>query len=394
MKFKKLTAMAMTAVMLASGTAFADGGADEKISVIVDGKTLQFDQPPVMESDRVLVPFRAIFEALGCSVDYYSYGETETVNAKMGSKNLSLTIGSTEIYASGEAKTIDVAPKIVNDRTLVPVRVASESFGAEVVWDEAENTVKITSKQGFYKITRSKVDYAAAADDGTTLFTATCYYPVIENAQNDEFITALNTDTLNAVNEFTGGLNNEFKETANEEYESLKANPDENGREFLPYTFEFDYDIDLNTENYLSMTAVLYYDLHGAHPTTAMTSVTYDMKEKKELALSDIWNMDETAVTNEVIAIFNEDIDKNPDMYFKDAKEKVEKIAKDVEFYLDEEGVNLYFQLYDLAPYAAGYPQITVPFEGNEQMYKIKLAPTLTVENQESANSNTLKIGE
>ena len=369
----------MTAVMLASGTAFADGGADEKISVIVDGKTLQFDQPPVMESDRVLVPFRAIFEALGCSVDYYSYGETETVNAKMGSKNLSLTIGSTEIYASGEAKTIDVAPKIVNDRTLVPVRVASESFGAEVVWDEAENTVKITSKQGFYKITRSKADYAVAADDGTTLFTATCYYPVIENAQNDEFITALNTDTLNAVNEFTGGLNNEFKETANEEYESLKANPDENGREFLPYTFEFDYDIDLNTENYLSMTAVLYYDLHGAHPTTAMTSVTYDMKEKKELALSDIWNMDETAVTNEVIAIFNEDIDKNPDMYFKDAKEKVEKIAKDVEFYLDEEGVNLYFQLYDLAPYAAGYPQITVPFEGNEQMYKIKLAPTLTV---------------
>lgn len=379
MKFKKLTAMAMTAVMLASGTAFADGGADEKISVIVDGKTLQFDQPPVMESDRVLVPFRAIFEALGCIVDYYSYGETETVNAKMGSKSLGLTIGSTEIYASGEMKTIDVAPKIVNDRTLVPVRVASESFGAEVVWDEAENTVKITSKQGFYKITRSKADYAVAADDGTTLFTATCYYPVIENAQNDEFITALNTDTLNAVNEFTGGLNNEFKETANEEYESLKANPDENGREFLPYTFEFDYDIDLNTENYLSMTAVLYYDLHGAHPTTAMTSVTYDMKEKKELALSDIWNMDETAVTNEVIAIFNEDIDKNPDMYFKDAKETVEKIAKDVEFYLDEEGVNLYFQLYDLAPYAAGYPQITVPFEGNEQMYKIKLAPTLTV---------------
>ena len=386
MKFKKLTAAAMAAMMLASGTAFADGGADGKISVIVDGKTLEFDQPPIMEGDRVLVPFRAIFEALGCSVDYHSYGETETVNAKMGSKSLGLTIGSTEIYASGEAKTIDVAPKIVNDRTLVPVRVASESFGAEVVWDEAENTVNITSKQGFYKITRSKMDYTSSADDGTTLFTATCYYPVIENAENDEFITA--------VNAFTDGLKTEFYDTANEEYLSLKANPDENGREFLPYTFEFDYDIDLNTENYLSMTAILYYDLHGAHPTTSMTSVNYDMKGKKELALSDIWNMDETAATNEVIAIFNEDIDKNPDMYFADAKETVEKIAKDVEFYLDEEGVNLYFQLYDIAPYAAGYPQITVPFEGNEQMYKIKLTPTLTVKKQEGTNSHTLKIVE
>ena len=262
------------------------------------------------------------------------------------------------------------------------------------MWDEAENTVNITSKQGFYKITRSKMDYTSSADDGTTLFTATCYYPVIENAENDEFITAVNTDTLNAVNAFTDGLKTEFYDTANEEYLSLKANPDENGREFLPYTFEFDYDIDLNTENYLSMTAILYYDLHGAHPTTSMTSVNYDMKGKKELALSDIWNMDETAATNEVIAVFNEDIDKNPDMYFADAKETVEKIAKDVEFYLDEEGVNLYFQLYDIAPYAAGYPQITVPFEGNEQMYKIKLTPTLTVKKQEGTNSHTLKIVE
>lgn len=48
MKFKKLTAAAMAAMMLASGTAFADGGADGKISVIVDGKTLEFDQPPIM----------------------------------------------------------------------------------------------------------------------------------------------------------------------------------------------------------------------------------------------------------------------------------------------------------------------------------------------------------
>lgn len=383
MKFKKLTAAAMAAMMLASGLAFAEGDStDEKISVIVDGEALQFDQPPIMESDRVLVPFRAIFEALGCIVNYYSYGGTETVNAKMGSKSLGLTIGSTEIYASGEAKTIDVAPKIVNDRTLVPIRVASESFGANVMWDDKSKTVNITSNQGFYKIKRMKTNSAAYAEDGSMLFSIDCYYPVIENTQNDEFITAVNNDALEAVNAFTYRLNTEFYDTAKDEYESLKANSDENGREFSPYAFEFDYDIDLNIENYLSVTAILYYNFNGAHPTTSMTSVTYDMKEKKELALTDIWDMDETAATNEVIFAFNEDIDKNPDMYFADAKETVEKIAKNVKFYLNEEGVNLYFQLYDIAPYAAGYPHIVVPFEGNEQMYKIKLASALTVEKQ------------
>ena len=131
------------------------------------------------------------------------------------------------------------------------------------------------------------MDYTSSADDGTTLFTATCYYPVIENAENDEFITAVNTDTLNAVNAFTDGLKTEFYDTANEEYLSLKANPDENGREFLPYTFEFDYDIDLNTENYLSMTAILYYDLHGAHPTLSLIHSSEDIL--KFCRISTIW---------------------------------------------------------------------------------------------------------
>ena len=395
MKVKRLTAAAVAAMMLASGAAFAEDekvsgttgsvltetktveniaaeNSDGAITVTVDGKVLTFDQEPIMENDRVLVPFRAIFEALGCSVDYYENGGVETVYAKMGSKSISLTIGSTEIYASGEQKTIDVAPKIVNDRTLVPIRVASESFGANVEWNGELNIVEITSEQGFYKINRMKNTYDERAEDGTVIYIIDCYYPEFENSDNNEFITSINEDVLNARNSYINTINEEYRKMANEEYEYLKENPDE--REFMPYEFEFDYDIDYNTEDFLTITAVLYFDLHGAHPTTSMTSVTYDMKAKKELALTDIWDMDETAATNEVIFAFNEDIDKNPDMYFEDAKDTLEKIAKDVEFYMDGEGVHLYFQLYDIAPYAAGYPEVLVPFEGNEQMYKIKIA--------------------
>lgn len=390
MKFKKMTAAAMAAMMLASGAAFAaDGEADEKISVIVDGKALEFDQPPIMEQNRVLVPFRAIFEALGCKVEYYSYDGGEAVNAKLGSKSIYLTIGSTEIYASGEEKTIDVAPKIVNDRTLVPIRVASESFGANVSWDDATNTVNITSKQGFYKINREKISYTEKAEDGTAVMNVSCSYPVIaydENAENAKFLAAVNADMLDAVNAYKEELKKEYYESAVEYY----ANAGSEYYGFMPYEFEFDYDVDLNTENYLSVTAVLYYNLHGAHPTTAMTSVTYDMKAEKELTLTDIWNMDEKAVTNEVISIFSDDIDKNPDKYFEDAKKTLAEIAKDVNFYMDEEGVNLYFQLYDLAPYAAGYPQLTVPFEGNEQMYKIDLTGLLKPAD-ESADGNAEK---
>ncbi|WP_035107550.1 stalk domain-containing protein, partial [Desulfovirgula thermocuniculi] len=40
------------------------------VSVQVDGKELVCDTPPVVEQGRVLVPLRAIFEALGASVEW------------------------------------------------------------------------------------------------------------------------------------------------------------------------------------------------------------------------------------------------------------------------------------------------------------------------------------
>ena len=39
---------------------------------------------------------------------------------------------------------MDVAPVVINDRTLVPVRFISEALGAEVEWLDDIQVVKIT----------------------------------------------------------------------------------------------------------------------------------------------------------------------------------------------------------------------------------------------------------
>lgn len=54
-----------------------------------------------------------------------------------------LTIGEKTAKAFGETKTNDVAPKIVNDRTMLPARFVSESLGAKVDWDEEKQLVTI-----------------------------------------------------------------------------------------------------------------------------------------------------------------------------------------------------------------------------------------------------------
>lgn len=112
------------------------------ITVLVNGASVSFDQPPVVENGRTLVPLRAIFEALGANVGWDQ--DTQTVSASKSGIQISLKLGSTKMYVNGSAKTLDVPAKVINSRTLVPVRAVSEAFGCDVQWDGNTQTVIIT----------------------------------------------------------------------------------------------------------------------------------------------------------------------------------------------------------------------------------------------------------
>ncbi len=121
-----------------------ESDASDNITVILNSQTLAFDQPPIMENDRVLVPFRAIFEAFGAEVGWN--GETQTVTAKKGDLEMSLQIDNNQITVNGKTVTLDVPPRLVSSRTLVPVRAVSEGLGAKVGWDDAKQQVIITTE--------------------------------------------------------------------------------------------------------------------------------------------------------------------------------------------------------------------------------------------------------
>ena len=111
----------------------------DEISVLVNGKSVKFDQKPIIENDRTLVPLRAIFEAIGAKVEWIA--ETKTVKAQKDITNVSLTIGENKMYVNGEEKTLDVPAMVKNDRTLVPVRAISEALSCKVDWDGATKSV-------------------------------------------------------------------------------------------------------------------------------------------------------------------------------------------------------------------------------------------------------------
>jgi len=119
------------------------GGSIGVITVHLNGQALIFDQPPIIENDRALVPLRAIFEAIGADIEWNQ--STRTVTAVKEKTVITMQIGHTVMTKNGTSITLEVPPTIVNSRTLVPVRAVAEAFDAQVEWDAVNRIVIIES---------------------------------------------------------------------------------------------------------------------------------------------------------------------------------------------------------------------------------------------------------
>lgn len=139
---EKLIGGLLAAMILSASTAFP-AMATDGISVTLNGIPLSFDVPPQIINDRTMVPLRAIFEALGASVDWDD--STRTVTSSKDGITISLTVDSITMYVNGNAVTLDSPACIVDGRTLVPVRAISEAYNTDVEWDGNTRTVTITS---------------------------------------------------------------------------------------------------------------------------------------------------------------------------------------------------------------------------------------------------------
>ena len=118
-----------------------------EITVYLNGKSLVFDQKPVTDNDRTLVPLRKIFEELGCTVEWDD--ATQTATATKGKTFISLTVGSTTAYKNKAPIEIDVPAKEINGRILVPVRFIAGCFGVTTDWDENLQKVTLTTSAKF-----------------------------------------------------------------------------------------------------------------------------------------------------------------------------------------------------------------------------------------------------
>lgn len=154
---KRLFTSILTVSMILSCSAVS--ASDNEVKVYLDGTQLQFEQPPVIQDGRTLVPMRAIFEALGADVDWQ--GETQYIIAISSSKGqmIEMHINNNIITHNGVDITLDVAPQLINGYTMIPLRVVSECMDANVEWDGNTRTVYVTNKNSIIDIYGNNTHY-------------------------------------------------------------------------------------------------------------------------------------------------------------------------------------------------------------------------------------------
>lgn len=113
----------------------------------------------------------------------------------------------------------------------------------------------------------------------------------------------------------------------------------------------------------------LYFDQYeyagGAHGLTVRYSDTWNLPKSKRMELSEFFpynNHYREFIIQNIINQIEKQIEEKSAMYFDDYQKLVNENFKINNFYLTPEGLVVYFQQYDIAPYASGIPTFLIPY--------------------------------
>lgn len=139
-----------------------------------------------------------------------------------------------------------------------------------------------------------------------------------------------------------------------------------------PYEAYTDYFVSYNQDCAISLYFDQYEYTGGAHGNTLRYSDSWNLPYSRPIVLKDLFydrkDYQEYIIQNIIKQIDNE-IASGNGAYFDDYAELVRANFKENNFYLTEEGVVVYFQQYDIAPYASGMPTFLIPYSAQGPLH-------------------------
>lgn len=134
---------------------------------------------------------------------------------------------------------------------------------------------------------------------------------------------------------------------------------------FRPYEAVSDTTVTLNRSCHFSSYTDQYQYTGGAHGSTVRSSHAFALRTGRELALSSLFPPGfnwKGFLLGRMIAQADLQMQQEP-IYFDDYRSLMVQNFNSSSFYLSNEGLNLYYQQYEIAPYSTGIPVFTISYE-------------------------------
>lgn len=151
-----------------------------------------------------------------------------------------------------------------------------------------------------------------------------------------------------------------FKEILQTESEKYLQGAKEEGWEIRKYIATIYYVVHYQKDDLLSLSVFYYSYTLGAHGYTLQHAYNFNLVNGEEILLSDILKEKKNYVD-----IVNQEIKRqielNPQEYFSEWS-VFQSIGEEQPFYLIEDGIIVYFGLYEIAPYASGIRYFKIPY--------------------------------
>ena len=193
--------------------------------------------------------------------------------------------------------------------------------------------------------------------DGSLVLKYHIEYPRIYGSLNEDALIRFNSYNLSlALNLKNNAENNLYKEAI----EAYKYNK-ENGYPIMVFEVYRNFVVTYDYFNILSLYFDEYTFTGGAHGSTIRSSQTWNLLQGRMLTLASFFPRNPYFMLD-ILKEINMQIAKEPDIYFDNTCNLVLETFNPKSFYLVPNGIVIYFQQYDIAPYSSGIRTFTVAY--------------------------------
>ena len=196
----------------------------------------------------------------------------------------------------------------------------------------------------------------------TPILKYTCTYPVFSSRNPRVRVDKLNRYYENAAAAFVRYVRQTLWPAAIADYRNSVAN----GYPIHEYEAVRDYALTENEDCLVSLYTDQYEYTGGAHGSTIRTAQTWLLPQAEKLNLCNLFPFDSTYLARVKLAVIDQieaQIASGNDSYFDNYRELVLQTFNACQFYLTPEGLIIYFQQYDIAPYSSGIPTFCLPYQ-------------------------------